>query len=184
MKDFWEEYSNELEDDKFRRYYRMDKATFRALTSFLNPKTRKYQGGHIQVRPHKMVAMTLFFLGSKMPFWQLSGLFGISEECFICVTDYVMALLVGKISQIIKWPLKEEYEHIASEFNRTGRKKFPNVIGAIDGFHIRISPNENEKQAYRNYKRYHSIHLQAVCIYDRKFTDIFVGYVDKDMYFC
>ena len=83
MKDFWEEYSNQLEDHKFRRYYRMDKCTFGALTSFLNPKTREYQGGRVQVTPHKMVAMTLFFLGSKMPFWQLSGLFGISEECFI-----------------------------------------------------------------------------------------------------
>ena len=45
MKDFWEEYSNQLEDNKFRRYYRMDKCTFRALTSFLNPETREYQGG-------------------------------------------------------------------------------------------------------------------------------------------
>ena len=175
MKDFWEEYSLELEDDEFRRYYRMDKCTFRALTSFLDPRKRNYQGGRIQVRPHKMVAMTLFFLGSKMPFWQLSGLFGISEECFIRITEYVMDLLVGKIGDIIKWPSKDEYPHISDQFNRTGRKQFPNVIGAIDGCHIRISANEDEKQAYRNYKRYHSIHLQAVCTYDRKFIDVFVG---------
>ena len=30
----------------------------------------------------------------------------------------------------------------------------------------------------------HSIHLQAVCSYDRKFIDIFVGYVDKEIIFC
>ena len=83
MKDFWEEYSNQLEDAEFRRYYRMDKCMFRALTSFLNRKTREYQGGQIQVTPQKMVTMTLFFLGSKMPFWKLSRLFGISKECFI-----------------------------------------------------------------------------------------------------
>ena len=57
------------------------------------------------------------------------------------------------------------------------------TLGAIDGCHIRILANENEKQAYRNYKQYQSIHLQAVCSYDRKFIDIFVGYVDKEIFF-
>ena len=137
----------------------------------------------MQVTPHKMVTMTLFFLGSKMPLWQLSGLFGISEECFIRINDYVMDLLVSKIDQVIKWPCKDQYTHIASQCNQNGKKQFPNVIGAIDGCHIRISANENEKQAYRNYKRYHSIHLQAVCSYDCKFIDIFVGYVDKEIFF-
>ena len=45
LPDFWEKYSLELEDDEFRQYYRMDKGTFRALTSFLNPKTRTYVTG-------------------------------------------------------------------------------------------------------------------------------------------
>ena len=117
MRDFWEEYSNGLEDDEFRRFYRMDKSTFTALTSFLNPKKRQYRGGCLQVRPHKMVVMTLFFLGSKLPFWQLSRLFGLSEECFIRITDYVMDLLVGKIAQIIKWPSKEDYGCISAQFN-------------------------------------------------------------------
>ena len=55
------------------------------------------------------------------------------------------------------------------------KRKFPNIIGAIDGCHIRISPRRNERNAYYNFKHYHSVHLQAVCSYDRKFTDIFVG---------
>ena len=57
------------------------------------------------------------------------------------------------------------------------------MIGAVDGCHVRISPNEDENQAYRNYKCYHSIHLQAVCTSDRKFTDIFVGYADKNLFY-
>ena len=54
-------------------------------------------------------------------------------------------------------------------------RKFPNIIGAIDGCHIRIAPRKSEKVAYYNFKHYHSVHLQAVCSFDRKFTDIFVG---------
>ena len=123
MENFWEKYSSELEDDDFRRFYRMEKATFRALTSYLNPATRKYQGGRQQVPPHKMVGMTLCFLGCKMPYWQLSGIFGVSEECFIRVTDYIMQLLVDKSKEIIKWPSKDEYRHISSKFNRK-RKRY------------------------------------------------------------
>ena len=177
LKDFWEDYSLNLEDDEFRRYYRMDKGTFRALTAYLNPHTRDYQGGRVQVKPHKMVGMTLFYLGSKLPYKQLSGLFGVCKECYIRTTYYVLELLVDKCQEVIKWPAKDKYKHVASDFNRSSRRKFPNVIGAIDGCHIRIAANADEKNAYFNFKRYHSIHLQAVCTADHKFTDIFVGYV-------
>ena len=117
MHNFWD-YSNELEDDNFRRFYRMEKGTFRALVSYLNPKTRQYQGGREQVPLHKMVGMTLCFLGCKMPYWQLSVMFGVSEECFIRLTDYVMQLLMSKSKEVIKWPSKDEYKHIASKFNQ------------------------------------------------------------------
>ena len=92
-------------------------------------------------------------------------------------TNHVLELLVGKSKEIIKWPSKEKYREIAVKFNQNRRRSFPNVIGAIDGCHIQISAGASEKNAYYNFKRYHSIHLQAVCTADRKFTDIFVGYV-------
>ena len=168
-------YSTEIGDDDFRRYYRMDRATFEALKTFLNPAVRTYQGGREQVSPHKMLGMTLFFLGSKLPYFQLSGIFGVSSECFIRSTNYIIQLLNEKCPDVIKWPRKEDYKKIADIFNKSGRRQFPNVIGAVDGCHIRISPKKSEIQSYRNFKQFHSIHLQAVCLADRKFTDIFVG---------
>ena len=126
MQDFWEQYSYELHDEDFRRYYRMDKATFQALTTYLNPKIRKYQGGRKQVRPHKMVGMTLFFLGCKLPFWQISGIFGVSEECCIRIIEYTLGLLVSKSGEVIKWPAKDQYRHVAAAFNRNN-KRFENV---------------------------------------------------------
>ena len=122
MENFWEKYSTELEDDDFRRFYRMEKGTFRALATYLNPKIRSYQGGRQQVPPHKMVGMTLCFLGCKLPYWQLSVMFGVSEECFIRITDYVMELLMGKSKEIIKWPSNDEYRYIASQFNRKRKR--------------------------------------------------------------
>lgn len=43
-------------------------------------------------------------------------------------------------------------------------RRFPGVIGCIDGTHIRIlSPPKEEELAYVNRKRYHSINVQATC---------------------
>ena len=164
-----------LADDEFHRFYRMDRATLASLTSFLNPEVRNYQGGRLQVKPHKVVGMTLFYLGSRLPYLQLATMFGVSEECFIHSTTYVMDLLNEKCKEVIKWPQKEDYEKISDDFNKSKRRQFPNIIGAIDGCHICISPKSQEIQSHRNFKSFHSIHLQAVCLPDRKFTDIFVG---------
>ena len=153
----------------------MDRVTLGALKTFLNPQSRSYQGGRIQVSPHKMVGMTMFFLGSTLPYFSLAGIFGLSEECFIRCTDYIMRLLNEKCKEVIKWPHKEDYRSIADNFDKKYRHQFPNIIGAIDGCHVRISPSSKEIQGYRNFKQFHSIHLQAVCLSDRRFTDIFVG---------
>ena len=153
----------------------MDRATFEALKMFLNPTVQTYQGGREQVTPHKILGMTLFFLGSRLPYFQLSRIFGVSSECFIRSTNYIMDLLNQKCPEVIKWPHKDDYQAIVERFNEAPRRKFPNVIGAIDGCHIRISPKKCEIQSYRNFKQFHSIHLQAACLYDQKFTDIFVG---------
>ena len=114
-------------------------------------------------------------MGTRLPFKQLASIFGISEECFICTTDQIMTILNEKSKQLIKWPAKEECPDIAAEFDKSCKRKFPNIIGAIDGCHVRIQPKNSERTPYYNFKKFHSIHLQAVCTADRKFTDIFVG---------
>ena len=109
----------DLEDDVFRRFFRMNRQTLQALTSFLKPVTRVYQGGREHINPSKMVVVTVCFLGSQMPFKQLSNMFGMSEGCLIKVTDYIMQLIAEKSHLIIKWPNKADYEHIAAEFNKS-----------------------------------------------------------------
>ena len=153
----------------------MNSTTLSSLCQFLKAKRRSYQGGREEISASKAVAMTVAFLGSQLPYKQLSGFFGVSEYGFITSMLYVMKLLKDKSSVIIKWPEKKDYPDIAAEFNSKRFRCFPNVIGCIDGCHIRIAAKKNEQGPYYNYKRFHSVHLQAVCLHDRKFTDIFVG---------
>ena len=43
------------------------------------------------------------------------------------------------------------------------RSLIPNIIGAIDGSHIRVAPPKRNEQSYFNRKSFHSVILQAVC---------------------
>ena len=86
-----------------------------------------------------------------------------------------MTLLNGKSKELIKWLAKDEYPGIAAEFDKSHKRKFPNIISAIDGCHVRIQLRNNKRTPYYNFKKFHSIHLQAVCTADKKFTDIFIG---------
>ncbi|XP_032690075.1 putative nuclease HARBI1 [Odontomachus brunneus] len=61
------------------------------------------------------------------------------------------------------------------QFERTSA--FPNIIGAIDGTHIKIKAPQDDKQSYVNRKGYHSIHVQAVCTQNLLFTSVLAGNV-------
>ena len=53
--------------------------------------------------------------------------------------------------------------------------QFPNVIGAIDGKHIRIQCPDNSGSDFYNYKQYFSVVLQAVADADLRFVAAEVG---------
>ena len=72
------------------------------------------------------------------------------------------------ISTLSKYMLLSEYISLIL-------RKFKNILGCVDGCHIMISPNKDEQVAYYNYKHFHSFHLQAICLYDKRFMDIFIG---------
>ena len=95
----------------------MNATTLSSLCQFLKAKRRSYQGGREEFSASKAVAMTVAFLGSQLPYKQLSVFFGVSEYGFITSTLYVMKLLKDKSSVIIKWPEKKDYPDIAAEFN-------------------------------------------------------------------
>lgn len=70
-------------------------------------------------------------------------------------------------------PTEEKWKEIAKRFEELWN--FPNCCGAIDGKHIRLEQPYNVGSLYYNYKKYHSIILQAVVDADAKFVAIDVG---------
>lgn len=68
-----------------------------------------------------------------------------------------LTLFLSNLSpEVIKWPSEAEEEISEQHFINNG---FPNVIGAIDGSHVKIDKPENDPDSYINRKGYYSIQV-------------------------
>lgn len=67
----------------------------------------------------------------------------------------------------------KKWMSIADAFDKMWN--FPNCLGAIDGKHIRMQCPPKSGSEYYNYKKFHSIHLQAVVDAHGQFICVDVG---------
>ncbi|XP_063425421.1 putative nuclease HARBI1 [Mytilus trossulus] len=70
--------------------------------------------------------------------------------------------------QFIKWP--RNVDETRGDFYRLSG--FPNVLGAIDGTHVRIQAPSEDESSFVKRKGVHSVNVQAVCDAKGKFTNI------------
>ncbi|KAF2880995.1 hypothetical protein ILUMI_25211, partial [Ignelater luminosus] len=85
-----------------------------------------------------------------------------------------MYFLSSLAADIIKLPsVAEKEQTTAFYFHKAG---IPNVIGCIDGSHIKIDKPTERSVDYINRKGYHSIVLQGLYNEHLNFIDIFIGY--------
>ncbi|KAJ8970710.1 hypothetical protein NQ314_001057 [Rhamnusium bicolor] len=72
---------------------------------------------------------------------------------------------------VITWPNDEEKLEILTDFENIG---FKDVLGIIDGTHVRIdTPWEDPESLYN---RKNLVHVQALCDSKRKIRDVFIGF--------
>lgn len=71
----------------------------------------------------------------------------------------VVKALYSHLNIFITWPNRVRAEEIWTHVKN--KYKFPKVIGAIDGTHIKIAAPKNHAEAYINRKGYYSIQLQV-----------------------
>lgn len=77
--------------------------------------------------------------------------------------------------RFISWPSRAQTQDIIRKFKENS--KFPNVIGAIDGTHIRIEAPKENAADYVNRKAYHSLQLQV-----SKTVTVFIYIVCNTLY--
>lgn len=86
--------------------------------------------------------------------------FDIRRATAIRTVRRVTNALVQIALQFIKWPDVNEIHHNSRIFE--AQKGFPNVLGAIDGTHIKITVAKENPEGYINRKGFHSIQLQVI----------------------
>ncbi|CAC5406367.1 HARBI1 [Mytilus coruscus] len=84
------------------------------------------------------------------------------------IVSDVLNSLYDKRDEFIKWPRK--VDETRGDFYRLS--DFPNVLGAIDGTHVRIQAPSEDEPSFLNRKWVHYVNVQAVCDARGKFTHI------------
>lgn len=131
-------------------------------------------GQYGQISALHEVLIYLWYIGHQTASYRdVADRFNITISSVNRVVCRLTAFLSNLSPEIIKWPTDAE-KHISEEHFRTNG--FPNIIGAIDGCHIKIDKPGNDPDSYINRKGYYSIHMQAVCNHRRKILDVFIGY--------
>lgn len=94
----------------------------------------------------------------------------ISRPSVSRVIKDVTDCLVRQSPQFIKMPTQQESVHVNKGFHDIFG--FPNVIGAVNGTHIRIKSPSTDEHLYVNRKNYHSINVKGVCDSKLRFINI------------
>lgn len=135
-------------------------------------------GGSPQIPLEERLLIFLWYMASLDKYAAIADRFGVSES----TASYAIRNLKSFIhdyllSIIISWPTPQEQQEMKDMY--MDLKKFPGVVGMIDGTHISIKKPSIRGIDYYNRKDYYSIILQAVVREDLRFTNIFAGFSGK-----
>lgn len=171
---FVEEIVPNYSDVIFKRFFRLSRTTFHTILEQISPYDEfkvLNEGGRKPLSVEKQLLITLWYLGSKDTTLQIADRFGVTEFSVIQSRRRIVRVIYDYLrSKIIAWPDANEIQYIKDQF--VMKCGFPNVIGAVDGTHIRIpSPSDNQEK-YINRKGFHSIQLQVLRI---KLVDILMA---------
>ena len=104
--------------------------------------------------------------------------FGIGRSTVCNILHAVSEAIVEKLlPKIIRLPNETEVQTIIRQFEEISG--FPQAVGAIDGYHIRIKAALKDAEDYINRKGYHSIVLQGIVDNNYIFRYVFLGWPGK-----
>lgn len=129
--------------------------------------------GRPKINAERSVYVFLWYIGNTLTFRQLGNLFGIAKSTAWKVVTQVSQFLVLLGPKYIVWPSIAGIAKHSAHFREL--KGIPNVVGAIDGTHIRIKAPKHHPQDYFNRKSFYSLNLQVVVDSKKKFIDVYCG---------
>ena len=158
------------DDQQLIERYRFNRQSILRLTDVLMESLESSTFRNFALTPVLKVLVALRYFASGSFQGVIGDTFGIAQPTVSRAIYCVSYALVQKSSQYIKFPVEPRLSEIKRKFYTVAH--FPNVIGLIDGTHVKlIAPSLHEEQ-YVNRKGYHSINVQVIVDSDDKFINI------------
>lgn len=156
-------------DQELRARYRFGIASIQYITNLIGADLQRKTNRNHALKPIDQVLMALRFYASGSFLQVIGDTIGVDKSTVSRAVHDVSQLLSAKQNEFIKWPTTAA----AVRENKNGfyqRRRFPGVIGCIDGTHIRITAPSEDESDFVNRKGFHSVNVQVVCNYNGKFA--------------
>ncbi|RVE54817.1 hypothetical protein evm_000584 [Chilo suppressalis] len=162
-------------DYEFKKRLRLSRKTAFRLIDDLEKSgaIASHNFGLKPLEPRLCFYIFLSFMGNTETLTPIASRFDISISSTFRVVRKIVAWILTKLNEAIKWP--NDYDEITSICNSFYTKTgISDVLGVIDTTHIKIKKLKNGRE-YNNNKGYYSIILQATVDSNLRFTNIFCG---------
>eukprot|EP00794_Sanderia_malayensis_P007619 gene7619-8459_t len=169
-------FDQRIPDEEFKKRLRLSRDTFWMLVRVCDVNiTRGQTRFRASLSPEKVLAVGLYRLAHGASYQVCADTFNIGKTTVHEAFFDVVTVLNTVKNRFIRFPATLEKKVKAINTFKS-RSEMPNVLGAIDGTHIKIkAPIENKKDYFSRYQRYDVV-CQGIVDGDMKFLDIVVGF--------
>ena len=151
--------------DDFQRFFRLSRGTFeiilRNVATTLIPNIQK---GRPIIKPEKKLFIAIWFIAHQDTIHRISDRFNMTNSSVIRCRNQVFDLVLQTLrNKFIYLPQNEDVKNkIIDDFHAVSQ--FPNVLGAIDGTHIRIVAPHDHPQIEKSFTQlFFRVFVQAIC---------------------
>lgn len=116
----------------------------------------KHDTGYEKISSEKCILVFLWYAGHTCSFREVADRFDISLSTLHGIIENVTMFLSELSPQVIKWPTEEEKQETINYYRNIG---FPDVLGCLDGSHIKIDKPDEDHESYFNRQKYYSIQV-------------------------
>ncbi|VDI73724.1 Hypothetical predicted protein [Mytilus galloprovincialis] len=144
----------EFSDEELRQRYRFGRETIGYLSDLMRGDLERGTNKETALSVEQQVMIALRFYGSGSHLQVVGDTMGFDKSTVSRVIDRVTDSLVAMKDDFISWPDNQRKNVIRAGFYE--KAGFPNVVGCIDGTHIRITGPSIDEPAFVNRKAHDS----------------------------
>ncbi|XP_043190027.1 putative nuclease HARBI1 [Amphibalanus amphitrite] len=162
-----------LHPTTFRENFRLSVEVATALEDLISGTVAHDTGLNMALTPRQQLLVSLRFYATGAYLRLVGDGHGVSEATVCRAIHRVTDAIIHRCPGAITWPgdpaalgrLKEDFRQVAG---------LPDIVGCIDGTHVRLTVPREQREAYINRKGFPSLNVMAVAAPDRSIVALSV----------